>query len=76
VCLFDTCDVKVETLFSVTNYNKSGSWCNMLDSTVAAIAQVQQLEPQLLATGEAAQTMGIDTAAALEHALPSNARRA
>ena len=49
--------VKVESLFSVMNYNKSGSRCGLLDSTVAAIAQVQSLERQLTGVGEGAENV-------------------
>jgi hypothetical protein len=67
--------VKVESLFSVMNYNKSGSRCRLLDSTVAAIAQVQSLERQLTGVGEGAEAMLIDTAKALDHELPQSAKR-
>ena len=49
MCVFSTpvTTVKVESLFSVMNYNKSGSRSGLADSTVAAIAQCQMLQPQL-----------------------------
>jgi hypothetical protein len=67
--------VKVESLFSVMNYNKSGCRSRLNDSTVCAIAQVQMLEPQLLATGVGATSMKIDTSKALDHTLPPTAQR-
>jgi hypothetical protein len=44
-------------------------------ATVAAIAQVQLLQPQLTGVGEGTQTMQIDTQKALDHRLPPSARR-
>ena len=77
ICVFSTpvTTVKVESLFSVMNYNKSGSRCRLNDSTVAAIAQVQLLQPQLTGIREGAKTMQIDTEKALDHKLPPSARR-
>jgi hypothetical protein len=77
MCVFSTpvTTVKVESLFSVMNYNKSGSRSGLHDATVAAIAQVQLLQPQLTGFGEGTQTMQIDTQKALDHRLPPSARR-
>jgi hypothetical protein len=73
ICVFSTLvtTVKVESLFSVMNYNAR---CGLKDSTVAASAQVQLLQPQLTGIGEGAKTMQIDTEKALDHKLPPSAR--
>jgi hypothetical protein len=67
--------VKVESLFSVMGYNKYGSRCNMRDDTTAAIAQVQQLEPQLDDPANPAKTMRINTEKALLHNLAPTRQR-
>jgi hypothetical protein len=76
-CVFSTplTTVKVETLFSVMGYNKSGSRCNMRDDTTAAIAQVQHLEPQLEDPGNPTRTMRINTEKALLHDLAPTHQR-
>jgi hypothetical protein len=47
-------------MFSVINYNKSGSRCGLKNSTVAAIVQVQLLQRLLTGFGKGAKTMQID----------------
>ena len=70
--------VKVESMFSIMNYNKSGSRCRMADDTVCAVVQLKDLTNPLAdpncKKGYGARA-ALNETKALEHDLPPTFRR-
>jgi len=70
--------VKVESMFSIMNYNKSGSRCRMADDTVCAVIQLKDLTDPLqdpnCKKGYGARAT-LNETKALSHDLPPSFRR-